>query len=154
MSAAGSRSWPLVDITPFGRRRRGGTLWAASRRIRRGGRCAARRSTAPGVRSELGESVEIVGEAGTVADAVPLIKQLDPHVVLLDVHLPDGKGDAIINAVAPDRPGVKFLALSVSDAASTSADRVGTRSGASPTSAASACRTCRRALPRSRTPTR
>jgi DNA-binding NarL/FixJ family response regulator len=70
-----------------------------------------------GVRSQLGDRVEVVGEAGTVADAVPLIKQLDPHVVLLDVHLPDGKGDAIINAVAPERPGVKFLALSVSDAA-------------------------------------
>jgi DNA-binding NarL/FixJ family response regulator len=70
-----------------------------------------------GVRSQLGDTVEVVGEAGTVADAVPLIKQLDPHVVLLDVHLPDGKGDAIINAVAPERPGVKFLALSVSDAA-------------------------------------
>jgi DNA-binding NarL/FixJ family response regulator len=70
-----------------------------------------------GVRSQLGDSVEVVGEAGTVADAVPLIKQLDPHVVLLDVHLSDGKGDAIINAVAPERPGVKFLALSVSDAA-------------------------------------
>jgi DNA-binding NarL/FixJ family response regulator len=70
-----------------------------------------------GVRSQLGESVEVVGEAGTVAEAVPLIKRLDPDVVLLDVHLPDGKGDAIINAVAPERPGVKFLALSVSDAA-------------------------------------
>ena len=33
------------------------------------------------------------------------------------MHLPDGKGDAIINAVAPERPGVQFLALSVSDAA-------------------------------------
>ena len=52
-----------------------------------------------------------------LADAVPLIKELDPDVVLLDVHLPDGSGDAIINAVAPDRPGVRFLALSVSDAA-------------------------------------
>ena len=48
---------------------------------------------------------------------MPLIKELDPDVVLLDVHLPDGSGDAIINAVAPERPGVKFLALSVSDAA-------------------------------------
>ena len=70
-----------------------------------------------GVRAELGDAVEVVGEAESVGEAVPLIKQLDPDVVLLDVHLPDGGGDAIINAVAPERPGVRFLALSVSDAA-------------------------------------
>jgi len=70
-----------------------------------------------GVRAELGDAVEVVGEAGTVADAIRLIRELDPDVVLLDVHLPDGSGDVIINAVAPERPGVKFLALSVSDAA-------------------------------------
>jgi DNA-binding NarL/FixJ family response regulator len=70
-----------------------------------------------GVRAELGDAVEVVGEAGTVADAIPLIERLDPEVVLLDVHLPDGSGDAIIAAVAPERPGVRFLALSVSDAA-------------------------------------
>jgi DNA-binding NarL/FixJ family response regulator len=70
-----------------------------------------------GIRAELGDRVEIVGEAGSVADAVPLITELDPDVVLLDVHLPDGSGDAVVNAVAPVRPGVRFLALSVSDAA-------------------------------------
>ena len=70
-----------------------------------------------GVRAELGDAVDVVGTAGSVADAVPLIKELDPDVVLLDVHLPDGGGDAVINAVAPDRPCVRFLALSVSDAA-------------------------------------
>ena len=70
-----------------------------------------------GVRSQLGPTVEVVGEAGTVADAVPLIKELDPDVVLLDVHLPDGGGQAVIVQVAPERPGVRFLALSVSDAA-------------------------------------
>ena len=70
-----------------------------------------------GVRAELGEAVEVVGEAGTVARAIPLIKELDPEVVLLDVHLPDGSGEAIIDAVASERPGVRFLALSVSDAA-------------------------------------
>ncbi len=70
-----------------------------------------------GVRSELDPNIEVVGEAASVADAIPLIRDLDPDVVLLDVHLPDGNGAAVIGAVAADRPGVKFLALSVSDAA-------------------------------------
>ena len=70
-----------------------------------------------GVRGELATVVDVVGEAGTVADAVPLIQELDPDVVLLDVHLPDGGGEGVIAGVAPSRPGVKFLALSVSDAA-------------------------------------
>ena len=70
-----------------------------------------------GVRSELGDSVEIVGEAGSVAEAVPIVKELDPDVVLLDVHLPDGGGQAVIAAVAPEHPSIRFLALSVSDAA-------------------------------------
>src|SRR5205085_1239744 len=62
-------------------------------------------------------SVDIVGEAGTVAEAVPLIRELDPDVVLLDVHLPDGGGEGVIAGVTQERPAVKFLALSVSDAA-------------------------------------
>jgi DNA-binding NarL/FixJ family response regulator len=70
-----------------------------------------------GVRGELQGVVDIVGEAGSVADSVPLIRELDPEVVLLDVHLPDGGGEAVIAAIALERPGVKFLALSVSDAA-------------------------------------
>jgi DNA-binding NarL/FixJ family response regulator len=70
-----------------------------------------------GLRSELDASLEVVGEAASVADAIPLIRDLDPDVVLLDVHLPDGTGQAVIAAVAPERPAVKFLALSVSDAA-------------------------------------
>ena len=70
-----------------------------------------------GVRGEIATSVDIVGEAGTVAEAVPLIRELDPEVVLLDVHLPDGGGEGVIAGVAQERPAVKFLALSVSDAA-------------------------------------
>jgi len=70
-----------------------------------------------GVRSELGQAVDIVGEAGSVAEAVPLIRELDPDVVLLDVHLPDGGGQAVIAQISQERPGVRFLALSVSDAA-------------------------------------
>jgi DNA-binding NarL/FixJ family response regulator len=70
-----------------------------------------------GVRAELANAVDVVGEAGTVAEAAPLIRALDPDVVLLDVHLPDGGGEGVIAGVAQERPGVKFLALSVSDAA-------------------------------------
>ena len=70
-----------------------------------------------GVRNELAGLVDVVGEAGSVAEAGPLVKELDPDVVLLDVHLPDGGGEAVIASVAPERPAVRFLALSVSDAA-------------------------------------
>ena len=70
-----------------------------------------------GVRSELGREVEIVGDAGTVEDAVPAIVETKPDVVLLDVHMPAGGGHAVIEAVRAERPDVKFLALSVSDSA-------------------------------------
>ncbi|HIX80299.1 MAG TPA: response regulator transcription factor [Candidatus Corynebacterium faecipullorum] len=72
-----------------------------------------------GVRAELAASpeIEIVGDAGTVAEALEGIARTSPDVVLLDVHMPDGGGLAVINATAnqPSRP--VFLALSVSDAA-------------------------------------
>ena len=68
-----------------------------------------------GLRAGLGPTIRIVGEAGTVEEAVPLIRAEVPDVVLLDVHLPDGGGDAVIAPVHAERPGVRFLALSVSD---------------------------------------
>ena len=70
-----------------------------------------------GVRAELGDSVEVVGEAADVEQAVLGIVAADPEVVLLDVHLPGGGGRAVIEQVAAQAPGVRFLALSVSDAA-------------------------------------
>jgi DNA-binding NarL/FixJ family response regulator len=70
-----------------------------------------------GVRSELGEQFEIVGDAADPAAAVAGIRATGPDVVLLDVHMQGGGGVAVIRAVAPERPEVRFLALSVSDAA-------------------------------------
>lgn len=70
-----------------------------------------------GLRAGLDASVDVVGEAGGVESAIPLIRRLDPDVVLLDVHLPDGGGQAVIGPVHAERPAVRFLALSVSDAA-------------------------------------
>jgi DNA-binding NarL/FixJ family response regulator len=70
-----------------------------------------------GVRAELEGHVDIVGDAASVAEAVQVIGDTTPDVVLLDVHLPDGSGADVITAVAPVHPAVRFLALSVSDAA-------------------------------------
>ncbi len=70
-----------------------------------------------GVRAELGGNVDVVGEASDVQEAVSVILATSPEVVLLDVHLPGGGGQEVIRKVAPQAPDVRFLALSVSDAA-------------------------------------
>ena len=70
-----------------------------------------------GVRAELGAYVDVVGEASTVAQAVAEIAAKQPDVVLLDVHMPDGGGRAVLDAMRRSHPNVRFLALSVSDAA-------------------------------------
>jgi DNA-binding NarL/FixJ family response regulator len=70
-----------------------------------------------GVRAELGAAVDIVGEADDVASAIAVIRAVRPDVVLLDVHMPGGGGVSVLRAVLPAMPEVRFLALSVSDAA-------------------------------------
>ena len=73
-----------------------------------------------GVRAELDRGVPdvtVVGEAGSVAEAVAGIAHLRPDVVLLDVHMPDGGGAEVLRRVRTGQPDVVFLALSVSDAA-------------------------------------
>jgi RNA polymerase sigma factor (sigma-70 family) len=69
-----------------------------------------------GVRAELGRQVDVVGEAEDVQPAIELITSLLPDVVLLDVHLPGGGGQAVVQAVKASHPEVRFLALSASDA--------------------------------------
>jgi DNA-binding NarL/FixJ family response regulator len=70
-----------------------------------------------GVRAELGEHHEVVGEAATPADALAAVTATQPDVLLLDVHLPDGGGVAVLEALARVEPRPRVLALSVSDAA-------------------------------------
>ena len=73
-----------------------------------------------GVKAELAglgdDRIAVVGEAGSVGEAVVRITSDPPDVVLLDVHMPDGGGRAVLEQVHAKLPDVVFLALSVSDA--------------------------------------
>ncbi|MBE2318201.1 response regulator transcription factor [Solirubrobacter sp. CPCC 204708] len=69
-----------------------------------------------GVRAELAPHHEVVGEAATPARALAVIAETQPDVVLLDVHLPEGGGVSVLEAL-PREGTPKVLALSVSDAA-------------------------------------
>ncbi|MFZ4896175.1 LuxR C-terminal-related transcriptional regulator [Plantibacter sp. Mn2098] len=73
-----------------------------------------------GLRSELADDIEVVGEAASVEEAVSVVIAERPQVVLLDVHLPGGNGGGgadVIAGAAHTAPETRFLALSVSDAA-------------------------------------
>jgi RNA polymerase sigma factor (sigma-70 family) len=70
-----------------------------------------------GIRAELKDKVTVVGEADEVEAAIELILERLPDVVLLDVHIPGGGGQAVLEAVSRQNQNVRFLALSVSDAA-------------------------------------
>lgn len=74
-----------------------------------------------GVRAELAQACAIVGEAADPAGALAVIAARAPDVVLLDVHLPEGGGVAVLQGLHtlafPDEHPPAVLALSVSDAA-------------------------------------
>ena len=70
-----------------------------------------------GIKAEIAADVEISGEADDVTIAVEMILERRPDVVLLDVHMPDGGGLRVLREVRAVDPDVRFLALSVSDAA-------------------------------------
>ncbi len=70
-----------------------------------------------GVKAELDTDFRIVGTASDVDTAIDEIRSFRPDVVLVDVHMPDGGGIAVVEGVVETNPDVKFLALSVSDQA-------------------------------------
>ncbi len=81
-----------------------------------------------GVVAEIGERLEVVGQAGDIDAAIEAVRAFAPDVVLLDVHLPSGSGREVIERLAGGPRGTYFLALSVSDAAEDVIDLV--RAGA------------------------
>ena len=70
-----------------------------------------------GVKAEIADHVDVVGEADDVEGAIDVIVGTQPDVVLCDVHLPGGNAPAVIAGVRAAEVETTFLALSVSDAA-------------------------------------
>ena len=59
--------------------------------------------------------LEVVGEAGTVAQARARIAATQPDVVVLDVRLPDGSGIDVCREVRNTQPGIRCLILTAYD---------------------------------------
>ncbi len=71
-----------------------------------------------GLRALIGtdRTIDIVGEAGTVATAIETCVRLEPDVALLDIRLPDGTGFDVCRAVLQKLPDLRVLVLtSVAD---------------------------------------
>ena len=61
------------------------------------------------------DDIEIVGEAGTVAEGVARIPALRPHVAVLDARLPDGSGIEVCRSVRSIDPDIRALVLTSYD---------------------------------------
>jgi DNA-binding NarL/FixJ family response regulator len=55
--------------------------------------------------------LQVIGLAGTVADSARLAAQGQPHVVLMDYHLPDGTGTEAAAAIRASQPNVAVVML-------------------------------------------
>ena len=58
---------------------------------------------------------EIVGEAGTVAEAVLKASNLRPDLILMDIELPDGTGVEATKTILSQFPDINILMLTIYD---------------------------------------
>lgn len=73
-----------------------------------------------GLKADLDSRIDVAAEAATVDEAIAVIHEVRPAVVLLDVHLPGGRGGGgaeVVAGCADLLATTRFLALSVSDSA-------------------------------------
>jgi DNA-binding NarL/FixJ family response regulator len=62
------------------------------------------------------EGVVVVGEAGRGSEALELVKELKPNLMLLDITMPDGGGFVVLDQVTKSFPEVRVIVLTVHDA--------------------------------------
>lgn len=65
------------------------------------------------IRSE--RDFEIVGQAGSVQEAIKLVRELKPEMVLMDFGLPDGTGADATRAILEEHPKCKVVFLTMSE---------------------------------------
>lgn len=84
------------------------------------------------------KGISVVGEAGKGSEALKLVKELKPDLVLLDITMPDGTGFDVLHRLSAKYPGIRVIVLTVHEAGeyATRAMREGA-SGFLPKSAAS-----------------
>lgn len=65
------------------------------------------------IRSE--PEIQVIGQAGTVREAVELVRSMDPDIVLMDFSLPDGTGVDATREILQERPKCKIVFLTMSE---------------------------------------
>ncbi len=55
------------------------------------------------------EGIEIIGQAQNSLDAVELIEKLNPHVVILDIRMPQENGIKVLKAIKKDNHHIKVI---------------------------------------------
>lgn len=72
----------------------------------------------PGVRKGIinllkaADDIVVVGEAADGKQAIKLAASKNPHIILLDVELPDMRGDVVLQHIHEELPDIKVLAIS------------------------------------------
>jgi DNA-binding NarL/FixJ family response regulator len=72
----------------------------------------------PGVRKGIinllkaADDIVVVGEAANGKQAIKLAALKNPHIILLDVELPDMRGDVVLQHIHTESPNIKVLAIS------------------------------------------
>lgn len=65
------------------------------------------------IRSE--PEIQVIGQAGTVRDAVEMVRSLAPDLVLMDFSLPDGTGVDATREILQEQPQCKIVFLTMSE---------------------------------------
>lgn len=62
------------------------------------------------------DGVVVVGEAGKGSEALELVRELGPDLILLDITMPDGNGFDVLDQVTKLYPEIKVIVLTVHEA--------------------------------------